>query len=80
MHRIKQKLNISIVRSVELHDELVEARILRNWDYCDLKKTPKEEQSKGNILWENMSKFHVPKEITKKETARVIDERKRGLL
>ena len=34
----------------------------------------------GNIKWERLSKFRVPKEITKKEEFRVKEERKQGLL
>lgn len=74
--RIKSVLKISWVRALRLREELIEAGIIRNWSAKELRKGP----SGGNILWKNMGKFRVSGDITNKEVARVVDERRRGLL
>ncbi|MEK7527921.1 MAG: hypothetical protein AAB574_02815 [Patescibacteria group bacterium] len=79
-HRLKSKLGLGYVRTVKLKDELVEAGVLRTWGKKDFKELSKREKVMGNIKWERLSKFRVPKEITKKEEFRVKEERKQGLL
>lgn len=74
MDRMKTKFHISYVRTAKLKDELISAGVLRKWDL-----SPENiGDGKGNIIWENLSKFHVPFEITKYEKARVRAEKKRG--
>ena len=74
--RIKSVLKISWVRALKLREELIEAGVIRNWSRKEIKEGP----GSGNILWKNMGKFRVPGDVTKKEVARVVDERRRGLL
>lgn len=74
--RIKSVLKISWVRALRLREELIEAGIIRNWSRSELEEGP----SRGNILWKNMGKFRAPGDVTKKEVAQVVDERRRGLL
>ncbi len=53
--------------------------MLREWTNKDHKDLPKGKKPRGNIIWKNLSKYKVPKEITEKETARVKEERRRGV-
>lgn len=52
--------------------------MLRNWQDQDFDELPKGKKPKGNIVWKNISKFKVPKEITREETLRVKEELKSG--
>lgn len=75
LERLRVKFNTGFVRANKLRDELIEAGVLREWTDKDFEKPTK----KGNIIWKNLSKFRVPKEITLKEVARVKEERKKSL-
>lgn len=66
--RLKTKLGTDYVRAYRLHVELIEAGIIEKLDFADIEKNTK--RTKGNILWENLSKYRVPREITEKERAR----------
>lgn len=77
--RIKKIYKISLLRAYRLRFELEDAGLVRKWDDSDFRKLPKNKRPKGNIVWKNMGKFRVPKEITKEETARVNEEKKKGL-
>ncbi len=79
LRRLKSKLGLGYVRTARLKDELVEAGVLREWSEEDLRGLPIRKGVKGNINWERLSKFRVPKEITKKEEALVREDRKQGL-
>lgn len=77
--RFRTIFHIGWDRAFKLREELTEAGVLRKWEDADLKG--KQKQSKrGNIVWENMSKFKVPKEITKEEQDRVRVEKRKGKL
>ena len=67
--RFVKVFKIGYVRAVKLKTELVEAGVLKDWDLDNIKNI------KGNIVWENLKKYRVPKEITQKETERVRKER-----
>lgn len=58
--RIKQVFHTNYVRAGRLKEELISAGVLK-----ELSK------GEGNIIWENLNKYRVPKEITREETARV---------
>lgn len=75
LDRLQKVLKIGISRAIKLKDELVEAGALRAWDI-----SKKDDGKRGNILWENMSKFRVPKKITQKERDRVKEEFRQGKL
>jgi len=76
--RIRKTMGVDIIRAAKLKEELVKAGILREWDEKDYKKTPKGSKPKGNIIWKNIRKYKIPKEIQFKETSRVNEERKKG--
>lgn len=76
--RLMKVYKLGPIRAFNLAFELQKAGAIRAWDKSDFKKTPRGEKWVGNILWENMSKFRVPKEITKEETLRVKEELKSG--
>ena len=75
--RIKRYFRIGWIRASDLRDELTVAGVLRTWNKNDYNNKPKR---RGNILWENMRKFRVPREVTLKEQKRVKFEIKKGLL
>lgn len=77
--RLKTKLKIDYVRAGKLKEELVKAKVLRYWSDEDFKKTVKGKKPKGNIIWKNLSKYKMPKELQIKETAAVKEERRKGL-
>jgi len=76
--RVKKIFKISLIRAYKLKEELVKAGAVRDWKDSDFKDLPIGKKTKGNIVWKNMSKFRVPKEITKEETLRVKEELKSG--
>ncbi len=78
LSRIKTKMGTDYVRAARLNDELIEAGILIRIDLDFINKT--KNKYMGNIIWENLSKFRVPRKITEIEKARVEEERKRGQL
>jgi len=67
LERIKKHLKISYDRAVYLEKELLDAGVIRSWTDVIHDKRPQGEEHPGNIIWENLRKFHVPKEITEKE-------------
>lgn len=71
--------HIGWLRASKLREELTVAGVLRKWVDSDLKDRPKDVKPRGNILWENMSKFRVPAEITKKENVRVKDKKRKRI-
>ncbi len=77
--RFQSKFNIGPLRAVHLYDELIKAGVLREWNDSDFKKPPKGQKPKGNIIWKNLTKYKVAKEIQIEETARVKQEREKGL-
>lgn len=72
--RLKNKLKIDYLSASKLKDELVQAGVLRSWNENDYKG-----QGSGNILWQNLGKFRVPKTITLEETKRLQEENKKGI-
>lgn len=77
LDRLRIFLQTGYVRANQVRDELIEAGVLREWDEKEYEGSF---YRGGNILWENISKIRVPREITKKETARVKEERRKGTL
>jgi|GEM_PF-3267878 len=78
INRIAKIYRISMLRAYRLRSELQEAGLVRAWKDSDFEELPKGKKPKGNIVWKNMGKFRVPREITKKETLRVKEELKSG--
>lgn len=74
---IETAFHIGWERASRLRDELTVAGVLRKWEDADFRGTQKKSK-KGNIMWENMSKFRVPKEVTIKELSRFKRERVNG--
>lgn len=77
LDRIRTKFHVDYIRAAGLKEELVKADVLRKWDMVDLKN---KSRGNGNIIWKNLSKFRIPREITKMEKARVEEERMKGQL
>lgn len=75
--RLKTKMGTDYVRANRLNVELIEAGVIKKINMAFINRT---DRTKGNIIWENLSKFRVPKEITEKEKDRVARERSRGQL
>ncbi len=75
IERIKKVYNVGLIRAFNLGFELQEAGAIRAWNESDFKKSSK---NKGNIDRENITKFKVPKEITKEESLKVKQEGKAG--
>ncbi len=76
LSRIKTAMGTDYVRAYSLHVELIEAGAIEKLNFADIEKNIK--RTKGNIIWKNLSKFRVPREITEKEKARVEEERRKG--
>lgn len=77
--RIRTSFKVGPIRAYKLQEELVNAGVLRWWNERNFKKTPKGEKFSGNIIWKNLNKYKIPKEILKEETSKVVEERKKGL-
>lgn len=78
--RMISKFHIDPVRAYKLKEELVEAGILRQWNDVDFEKTSSGKKTRGNINWDNINKYKIPKEIQEFESKRVNEEKKKGLL
>jgi hypothetical protein len=78
--RLKTAFKIDIVKAYKLQEELINAGVIRWWNKDDFKKTSIGKTHTGNIVWKNINKYKVPKEIETTEAAKVKEERKKGLL
>lgn len=76
LSRIKTKMGTDYVRAYNIHVELIEAGVIEKPNFADIDK----KRTKGNIIWKNLSKFRVPREITDKEKVKVEEERRRDQL
>lgn len=72
---IKKRLKITYIRALKLMGELQDTGVLSKLDWLNKKKRG----DKGNILWENLSRFRVPKEVTVKENAKAEKDIKSGM-
>lgn len=75
--RLKTKMGTDYVGAYRLNVELIEAGVIKKINMAFINRT---DRTKGNIIWKNLSKFKVPREITEKEKDRVERERSRGQL
>lgn len=76
--RLKTKMGTDYIGAYRLNVELIEAGVIEKIDSAYTEKAQK--RTKGNIIWKNLSKFRIPREITEKEKDRVERERSRGQL
>lgn len=77
--RLQKVFKLGPIEAVRLKDSLVNAGVLRDWTETNFKGTKGKRGKTGNILWENMHKVRVPREIMEKEAARVATEKLKGL-
>lgn len=75
--RLKTKMGTDYVRAGRLNVELIEAGVIKKINMAFINRT---DRTKGDIIWKNLSKFKVPRDITEKEKTRVEKERKQGKL
>lgn len=74
MDRIEDVYKTTVIESYKLYQELVDSGAIRELKDTDVRNG----KSEGNILWKNIKKFKVPKNITIEETKRVKEELKQG--
>ena len=74
MQRIEEVYKTTILESHKLYRELIDSGAIREMKDTDVR----DDKFEGNILWRNIRKFRVPKDIMAEETKRVKDELEQG--
>lgn len=72
--RIEEVYKTDINQSIKLYQELIDAGAIREFKNTDIR----DGKFEGNILWKNIRKFKIPKNIAKEESERVKVELEQG--